>query len=142
MSLRWLDDENYPAVTMGQAAELLGVPQAFLRSLDDTEGMRPARSTGGHRRYSRAQLERAGRIRTLFDDGLTLDAVQRIIMLQDQLAAAKRRIAELEAAHGAPTASRQDNPADTSGTDPPPSPPAGNARARPSARKRRPTRTD
>ena len=29
-----LDDENYPSVTMGQAAELLDVPPAFLRSLD------------------------------------------------------------------------------------------------------------
>src|SRR5437762_3598994 len=86
---------------MGQAAELLGVQQAFLRSLDDTDGMRPARSAGGHRRYSRAQLERAGRIRELFDDGLTLDAVQRIIVLQDQLDDARRRIADLEAASGA-----------------------------------------
>ena len=29
-----LDDEDYPAVTMGQAAELLEVQPAFLRSLD------------------------------------------------------------------------------------------------------------
>ena len=29
-----LDDENYPALAMGQAAELLHVPPAFLRSLD------------------------------------------------------------------------------------------------------------
>jgi len=142
MSLRWLDDENYPALTMGQAAELLGVQQAFLRNLDDTEGMRPARSTGGHRRYSRAQLERAGRIRTLFDDGLTLDAVQRIIVLQDQLAAARQRIAQLEAAYGDPTATREDNPADTSGADPPLSPPTRHAPERHSARTPQPNRTD
>jgi len=101
VNLGWPDDEHYPAVTMGQPAELLGVQQAFLRSLDDTAGMRPARSVGGHRRYTRAQLERAGRIRALFDDGLTLDAVQRIIVLQDQLAHAQRRIAELELGGGA-----------------------------------------
>lgn len=115
MSLRWLDDENYPAMTMGQAAELLGVQQAFLRSLDDTDGMSPARSAGGHRRYSRAQLERAGRMRALFDEGLNLDAVQRIIVLQDQLATAQHRIAELEASDRAP---RPGDAADTSGTDP------------------------
>lgn len=97
MGIGSLDDHDYPAVTMGQAAELLGVQQAFLRSLDETAGMRPARSAGGHRRYSRRQLELAGRMRELFDEGLTLDAVQRIIVLQDELSAARRRIAELEA---------------------------------------------
>ena len=48
---------NYPAVTMGQAAELLGVQPAFLRSLDAAGILRPHRSDGGHRRYSRRQLE-------------------------------------------------------------------------------------
>ena len=52
-----LDDEDYPAVTMGQAAELLEVQPAFLRSLD---------------------------------------AAARIVALQDQLQAARVRIAELE----------------------------------------------
>jgi MerR family transcriptional regulator/heat shock protein HspR len=144
VSLRWLDDENYPAVTMGQAAELLGVQQAFLRSLDETDGMRPARSAGGHRRYSRAQLERAGRMRVLFDEGLTLDAVQRIIVLQDQLAAARDRIAELEATHSDHTARHQDDPADTGGADPPASPPSRRASpaARQSTRTPQPTRPD
>ena len=32
--LRRLDDPDYPALTMSQAAELLGVQAAFLRSLD------------------------------------------------------------------------------------------------------------
>jgi len=48
-----LDDEDYPAITMGQAAELLGVQPAFLRSLDTGGVLHPARTGGGHRRYSR-----------------------------------------------------------------------------------------
>ena len=75
-----LDDQNYPAITMGQAAELLGVQAAFLRSLDAAGILRPHRSDGGHRRYSRRQLESAARI---------LD-------LEDQLSAANDRIAQLE----------------------------------------------
>ena len=51
-----LDDEDYPAVTMGQAAELLEVQPAFLRSLDAAGVVTPHRSGGGHRRYSRRQL--------------------------------------------------------------------------------------
>jgi MerR family transcriptional regulator, heat shock protein HspR len=92
-----LDDENYPAVTMGQAAELLQVPPAFLRSLDAAGVLDPQRSGGGHRRYSRAQLEVATRIRQLSDQGINLDAAARIVSLQDELDATRARIAELEA---------------------------------------------
>ena len=82
-----LDDEDYPAVTMGQAAELLEVQPAFLRSLDAAGFLTPHRSGGGHRRYSRRQLTMAGRMRALFDEGLTLDAARaRIAELERQLA--------------------------------------------------------
>lgn len=91
-----LDDEDYPAMTMGQAAELLGVQPAFLRSLDAAQVMSPERSSAGHRRYSRRQLVLAARIRTLFDEGLTLDAAHRIVLLENQLETARRRIDELE----------------------------------------------
>jgi MerR family transcriptional regulator, heat shock protein HspR len=96
MGVGQLDDEDYPALTMGQAAELLGVQPAFLRSLDAADVVQPERSTGGHRRYSRRQLVLAARMRELFDEGLSLDAARRIVVLQDQLDTANRRIAELE----------------------------------------------
>ena len=96
MGLSRLDDEDYPAVTMGQAAELLGVQPAFLRSLDAAGVLAPQRSAGGHRRYSRRQLEIATRMRELFDQGLTLDAAARILTLEDQLDDAHARIDELE----------------------------------------------
>jgi DNA-binding transcriptional MerR regulator len=91
-----LGDQEYPTVTMGQAAELLGVQPAFLRSLDAADALRPQRSTGGHRRYSRRQLEYAARMRALFDQGLNLYAARRILELEDALDSAHRRIAELE----------------------------------------------
>ena len=91
-----LDDEDYPAVTMGQAAELLEVQPAFLRSLDAAGVLTPYRSGGGHRRYSRRQLAVAARIRALFDEGLNLDAATRIVSLENELADARAQIAELE----------------------------------------------
>jgi MerR family transcriptional regulator, heat shock protein HspR len=96
-----LDDQDYPAVTMGQAAELLGVQPAFLRSLDAAGVLTPQRSGGGHRRYSRRQLVLAARMRELFDQGMTLDAAARIVGLQDELDTARARIGELEAQQGA-----------------------------------------
>src|SRR5690349_20060458 len=71
---------------MRQAAELLGVQAAFLRSLDSTGVLHPHRSPGGHRRYSRQQLELAARMRTLLDDGHSLASAEVIVTLQDRLA--------------------------------------------------------
>ena len=82
------DDDDYPAYTMGRAADLLGTTQAFLRTLDDAELITPQRSPGGHRRYSRYQLRIAARARELVDAGTPLEAACRIIILEDQLAEA------------------------------------------------------
>jgi MerR family transcriptional regulator/heat shock protein HspR len=85
-----LDDEDVPALTTGQAAEFLGVQPAFLRSLDAGRMVCPARSAGGHRRYTRRQLTLAARIRELFDEGLTLTAAAMVVTLQDEVALVTR----------------------------------------------------
>ncbi|WP_425297660.1 MerR family transcriptional regulator [Nocardia asiatica] len=90
-----MNDENYPAYSMGRAAEILGVTPAFLRSLDAAELLTPQRSPGGHRRYSRYQLRIAARVRELVDSGTPLEAACRIIVLEDQLARARELNAEL-----------------------------------------------
>jgi DNA-binding transcriptional MerR regulator len=84
------DDDDYPAYTMGRAAEMLGTTPGFLRSLDEAKLITPQRSPGGHRRYSRYQLRLAARARELLDQGTPLDATCRIIILEDQLAEALR----------------------------------------------------
>jgi len=83
-------DEDYPAYTMGRAAEILGTSPGFLRSLDEAKLITPQRSAGGHRRYSRYQLRLAARARELVDQGTALDAACRIIILEDQLQEALR----------------------------------------------------
>jgi DNA-binding transcriptional MerR regulator len=80
---------------MGRAAELIGVTPAFLRSLDDAGLIEPERSGGGHRRYSRHQLDLATRVRQLLDEGFPLAAACRVVTLEDRLAAAHQRIAAL-----------------------------------------------
>jgi DNA-binding transcriptional MerR regulator len=84
------DDDDYPAYTMGRAAEILGTTPGFLRSLDEAKLITPQRSPGGHRRYSRYQLRLAARARELLDQGTPLDATCRIIILEDQLAEAQQ----------------------------------------------------
>jgi DNA-binding transcriptional MerR regulator len=89
------DDEDYPAYSMGSAAQILGTTPGFLRSLDEAKLLTPQRSEGGHRRYTRYQLRIAARARELVDHGTALDAACRIIILEDQLAEAHAINAEL-----------------------------------------------
>ena len=60
-----------------------------------TTAVRPDRSAGGRRRYSRRQLAFAARIRELVDQGHTLAAAQRILALEDDLTAERALTARL-----------------------------------------------
>jgi len=85
-----IDDDDYPAYTMGRAAELLGTTQGFLRAIGEARLITPLRSAGGHRRYSRYQLRLAARAREMCDQGTDLASAVRIIILEDQLEEALR----------------------------------------------------
>jgi DNA-binding transcriptional MerR regulator len=85
-----LDDENMPLFTVGQVAEMLEVQQAFLRRLDEYRVVRPSRSAGGQRRYTRKEMVVVRYVVELMDDGLTLAAVRRVLQLE-------QRVRELEA---------------------------------------------
>ncbi|MFH8345092.1 MerR family transcriptional regulator [Streptomyces sp. NPDC018045] len=89
-----LDDDTYPAYTMGRAADMLGTTQGFLRAIGDARLITPLRSAGGHRRYSRHQLRIAARARELVDRGIPIEAACRIVILEDQLEEAQRSNAE------------------------------------------------
>ncbi|BBX48674.1 MerR family transcriptional regulator [Mycobacterium cookii] len=104
------DDEDYPAYSMGSAAQILGTTPAFLRSLDEAKLLTPQRSEGGHRRYSRYQLRIAARARGLVDHGTALEAACRIIILEDQLAEAQAMNAELHRSLGDRHAPSGDDP--------------------------------
>ncbi|WP_189194308.1 helix-turn-helix domain-containing protein [Micromonospora fulviviridis] len=84
-------DEDFPAYTIGRAAEIVGTTQEFLRRLDEAKLIDPQRSAGGHRRYSRYQLRLAARARDMVDQGTALEAACRIIILEDQLEEALRQ---------------------------------------------------
>jgi DNA-binding transcriptional MerR regulator len=85
-----LDNDDFPAYTMGRAADIVGVSPDFLRRLGAAKLIEPHRSAGGHRRYSRAQLRLAARARELCEQGTDMTAACRIIVLEDQLAEALR----------------------------------------------------
>jgi MerR family transcriptional regulator, heat shock protein HspR len=88
------DDASYPLYTMSTAASLLGVQPGFLRGLGDSGLLQPARSDGGHRRYSRQDLAMAERAREVVDTGMNLAAACRIVQLEFELAQVRHELAE------------------------------------------------
>ncbi len=81
------EDENLPLFTVGQVAQMLEVQQAFLRRLDEFGVVRPSRSSGGQRRYSRTEVTVVRYVARLADEGMTLAAIRRVLELEDQVRA-------------------------------------------------------
>ncbi len=92
-----LDDANMPLFTVGQVAELLEVQQAFLRRLDEFHVVRPSRSAGGQRRYTRNEMVIVRYVVELMDNGMTLSAVRRILQLEARVREFEARVRALEA---------------------------------------------
>ena len=89
------DDETIPLYTVGQVAQMLAVKQAFLRRVDDLQVVSPQRSAGGQRRYTRVEIRIIQQVATMADEGMTMAAIRRIIVLEQQLAAVTRERDEL-----------------------------------------------
>lgn len=73
------------------AAELAGVHPQTLRIYERKGLLEPARTTGGSRRYSQADIDHLRRIQELTDEGLNLAGVKKVLELE-------AHIAKLEAA--------------------------------------------
>jgi DNA-binding transcriptional MerR regulator len=92
------DDANMPLFTVGQVAEMLEVQQAFLRRLDEFRVVRPSRSAGGQRRYTRNEVVVVRYVVELIDAGMTLNAVRRVLQLEARVRALESEREELRAA--------------------------------------------
>jgi MerR family transcriptional regulator, heat shock protein HspR len=79
------EDEDRPFYTVGQVAQALEVQQAFLRRLDEFGVVRPSRSTGGQRRYSRTEVVVVQYVAQLVDEGMTLAAIRRVLALEERV---------------------------------------------------------
>jgi MerR family transcriptional regulator/heat shock protein HspR len=86
------DDEHAPLYTVGQVAGMLNVQPAFLRRIDLEQVVQPARSDGGHRRYSRAEIALAQRVSAMADEGMSLAGIKRILALDVEVADLKRQL--------------------------------------------------
>src|SRR5262249_58949092 len=91
------EDENLPLYTMGQVSGMLEVQQAFLRRLDEFGVVRPSRSDGGQRRYSRREVVTVQYVVQLTGQGMTLAGIPRILELGAKVAQLEQGWAGLRA---------------------------------------------
>src|SRR5262245_65985480 len=82
-------DQSRAVYVISVAAELAGVHPQTLRIYERKGLLRPARTGGGSRRYSQADIEQLQRIQELTNEGLNLAGVMRVLALE-------ARVAELE----------------------------------------------
>lgn len=68
------------------AAELAGVHPQTLRIYERKGLLEPARTTGGSRRYSQADIDHLRRIQELTDEGLNLAGVKKVLQLEAHVA--------------------------------------------------------
>ncbi|HSP37191.1 MAG TPA: MerR family transcriptional regulator [Frankiaceae bacterium] len=89
-----IDDQFAPLYSVGQVSGMLGLQPAFLRRLDTEHVVRPDRSAGGQRRYSRSDITTVARVADMAADGFSLVGIRRILELELQVASLQ---AELDA---------------------------------------------
>ncbi|MEZ5341052.1 MAG: MerR family transcriptional regulator [Acidimicrobiales bacterium] len=98
-------DPHRAVYVISVAAELAGVHPQTLRIYERKGLVQPARTGGGSRRYSDADIAMLTRIQQLTDEGLNLAGVQRVLALESEvrqleqaLEASQARLADAVAA--------------------------------------------
>jgi MerR family transcriptional regulator, heat shock protein HspR len=79
------------------AAELAGVHPQTLRIYERKGLVDPARTSGGSRRYSDADIDQLRRIQELTNEGLNLYGVQRVLDLEAEVVRLRKELADVRA---------------------------------------------
>lgn len=87
------------------AAELAGMHPQTLRIYERRGLVQPARTQGGNRRYSDADIERLQRISDLAEQGMNLEGIRRVMELEYEN---ERLRAELDEARAAAAAAQSE----------------------------------
>ena len=85
---------NVPLYSIAVAAELAGLPAATLRLYEEKGLVTPARTEGGTRRYSDADIAAIREVAGLQGDGINLAGIGRVLELRAENADLRRRLNE------------------------------------------------
>lgn len=90
-------NDTTPVYVISVAAELTGLHAQTLRQYDRLGLVSPGRTPGGGRRYSGRDIEMLREIQRLSGLGLGLEGVRRVLELENEIAALRQRVQELQA---------------------------------------------
>ena len=77
------------------AAELAGMHPQTLRIYERKGLLEPARTAGGNRRYSEADIDRLRRITELAATGMNLAGIRRVMQLEDEVTRLRSEVQQL-----------------------------------------------
>lgn len=87
--------DHHAVYVISVAAEIAGVHPQTLRIYERRGLLSPARTSGGNRRYSNADIQRLRRIAELAEGGMNLEGIRQVLALEAQVAALQTQVAEL-----------------------------------------------
>jgi MerR family transcriptional regulator/heat shock protein HspR len=89
------DSYQMAVYVISVAAELSGMHPQTLRNYERVGLLRPARTRGGNRRYSEADIARLHRIAQLVDSGMNLEGIRHVLELENEVAQLRREVESL-----------------------------------------------
>ena len=92
-----MNRETHAVYVISVAAELAGVHPQTLRIYERRGLLQPARTQGGNRRYSNADIRRLQRIAELTEAGVSLEGIRQVLELEAEVTQLRERVLELEA---------------------------------------------
>jgi len=93
----WESDDRTPLYVISVAAEITGLHAQTLRQYDRLGLVRPGRTPGGGRRYSRHDIALLREVVRLSSLGLGLEGVRQVLDLENHLTALQQRVTDLQA---------------------------------------------
>jgi MerR family transcriptional regulator/heat shock protein HspR len=91
-----MEREHQAVYVISVAAELAGVHPQTLRIYERRGLLQPARTRGGNRRYSNADIDRLQRIAELANAGVSLEGIRQVLALESEVEQLRRHVADLE----------------------------------------------
>jgi len=91
-----MEREHHAVYVISVAAELSGMHPQTLRIYERRGLLQPARTSGGNRRYSDADIHRLLRIAQLTAAGMNLEGIRQVMQLEEQVRQLSAELANLQ----------------------------------------------
>jgi MerR family transcriptional regulator/heat shock protein HspR len=90
-----MERETHAVYVISVAAEIAGVHPQTLRIYERRGLLQPARTSGGNRRYSNADIRRLQRIAELANAGMNLEGIRQVLELESEVGRLQREVEQL-----------------------------------------------